>query len=63
VREARPGDLVLYRVGRLYAHGAIIDAAGWPRIVHAWYAARAVIADDGAAHRLAHRPHKFFSRW
>jgi cell wall-associated NlpC family hydrolase len=63
VDEARPGDLVLYRVGRLYAHGAIVDAPGWPRIVHAWYAARAVIADDGQAHRLARRPHKFFSRW
>ncbi len=63
VAAPRPGDLVLYRIGRLYAHGAIIDAPGWPRIIHAWYAARAVIADRGDQHRLAGRPHKFFSRW
>ncbi|HXE17649.1 MAG TPA: hydrolase [Stellaceae bacterium] len=58
-----PGDVVLYRVGRLYAHGAIVDEPGWPRIVHAWYAAGLVLADDGNAHRLAGRPHKFFSLW
>ena len=61
--RAKPGDLVLYRVGRLYAHGAIIDGPGWPHIIHAWYAARAVIADIGTGHRLAGRPRKFFSRW
>jgi cell wall-associated NlpC family hydrolase len=63
VVEPQSGDLVLYRVGRLYAHGAIVDAPGWPRIIHAWYAARRVIGDDGRAHSLAGRPHKFFSRW
>ncbi|MGH6982294.1 MAG: hydrolase [Stellaceae bacterium] len=63
VAAALPGDLVLFRVGRLYAHGAIVDAPGWPRIVHAWYAAGLVLADDGTAHRLAGRPHKFFSLW
>jgi cell wall-associated NlpC family hydrolase len=63
VEEPLPGDVVLYRVGRLYSHGAIIDAPGWPRIIHAWYAARAVVADRGDRHRLGARPHKFFSRW
>lgn len=63
VAQPRPGDVVLYRVGRLYAHGAIIDEPGWPRIIHPWYAARAVITDDGEAHRLIGRPKRFFSRW
>jgi len=62
-RQVQPGDLVLYRMGRLYAHGVIVDAPGWPRIIHAWYAARAVVGDSGIAHRLAGRPRKFFSRW
>lgn len=63
VTTPHPGDLVLFRVGRLYAHGAIVDEPGWPRIIHAWYAAGLVLADDGTAHRLAGRPHKFFSLW
>lgn len=61
--QARPGDVVLYRVGRLFAHGAIVDEPGWPAIIHAWAAARVVIADSGTQHRLARRPRKFFSLW
>jgi cell wall-associated NlpC family hydrolase len=63
VEYPQAGDLVLYRVGRLFAHGGIVDAPGWPRIIHAWFAARAVIADRGDAGPLAHRQYKFFSRW
>jgi hypothetical protein len=54
---------VLYRVGRLFAHGGIVVDPGWPNIVHAWAAARAVIADRGDQGQLARRPRKFFSRW
>jgi cell wall-associated NlpC family hydrolase len=61
--QAQPGDVVLYRVGRLFAHGGIVIDPGWPYIVHAWAPARLVIADKGAAHKLAGRPRKFFSRW
>jgi cell wall-associated NlpC family hydrolase len=59
--EPAPGDVVLFRIGRLYAHGAIIDEPGWPRIIHAWYQARAVIADWGDRGQLGARPHRFFS--
>jgi cell wall-associated NlpC family hydrolase len=32
--EALPGDLVLYKIGRVYAHGAIV--VEWPlRVIHA----------------------------
>jgi cell wall-associated NlpC family hydrolase len=61
--RTKPGDVVLYRVGRLFAHGGIIVDPGWPHIVHAWADARMVIADKGDKHRLARRPRKFFSRW
>jgi len=33
--EALPGDVVLYKYGRRFAHGAIIIFPGWPRIIHA----------------------------
>lgn len=33
--EARPGDLVLFVDGKCYAHGAIIQPPGWPRVIHA----------------------------
>lgn len=60
---AKPGDLVLYRWGRVFSHGAIIVDPGWPCIVHAWANARAVIADIGDQHRLQRLNRKFFSRW
>jgi len=63
VDDPRPGDVVLYRVGRLYAHGGIVVDPGWPHLVHAWAAARRVIADRGDTGPLARRPRKFFSRW
>ena len=31
--EAQPGDFVLWRVGRVYSHGAII--VDWPHVIHA----------------------------
>ena len=43
-RAPWPGDLVLWRFGRAFAHGAIVVA--WPRIVHAELQARQVVADD-----------------
>ncbi|MGH7075553.1 MAG: NlpC/P60 family protein [Stellaceae bacterium] len=58
-----PGDVVLFRIGRLYAHGAIVDEPGWPRIIHAWYAARAVVTDRGDRGQLGARPKRFFSRF
>lgn len=58
-----PGDVVLYRFGRAFAHGGIVVDPGWPRIVHAHFQARTVMIEDGAAGKLAGRPVKFFSRW
>lgn len=63
VTAPRPGDVVLYRLGRAFAHGAIIVDPGWPTIVHANFAARAVVLGHGEEGRLAGRPRRFFSRW
>jgi cell wall-associated NlpC family hydrolase len=40
--QVGPGDVVLYKIGHVFAHGAIVIAPGWPHIVHAHYAARRV---------------------
>lgn len=62
-----PGDFVLWRIGRAFAHGAIVVA--WPRIVHP-VVGIGVIEDDGESPTLAYgrqregrRPRKFFSPW
>lgn len=63
--EARYGDMVLYRIGKVYAHGALILKPGWPRIIHAHFAARAVRLGFGT------NPHlgtpvtgvRFFTPW
>jgi cell wall-associated NlpC family hydrolase len=55
-----PGDFVLYRWGRAFAHGAIIVA--WPRIIHAAIHV-GVTEDDGDSGPLAGRERKFFTLW
>lgn len=63
--SAKPGDIVLYRIGKAYAHGAIIVDPGWPHIIHAYYAAHAVVRGIGNQGSLGRpvRKAKFFSRW
>lgn len=58
-----PGDVVLYRMGRAYAHGAIVVDPGWPSIVHAFAESRFVLLDRGDDGRMKDRPHKFFTLW
>lgn len=61
VETPKPGDFVIYKVGRLFAHGAI--AVDWPLIVHAVRDADGVILDHGDGGNLAKREHLFFSPW
>lgn len=70
--DVLPGDIVLYRIGRCFAHGAIITQ--WPWIIHACAGSK-VMPDD--ALRLSWlnfigertdeegkpRPRRFFSYW
>jgi hypothetical protein len=63
--EVRPGDIVLYRICKAFAHGAIVVQPGWPEIVHAHYASRRVIRAKGTAVHLGTKilGMKFFTRW
>ena len=54
-----PGDIALFRFGRTFSHGAIVT--DWPRLVHAYWAARIVTHADAALYPLAGRPVKFFT--
>jgi cell wall-associated NlpC family hydrolase len=39
-----PGDIVLFRFGRVCSHAAIVTE--WPGVIHAYIPAKAVIRDD-----------------
>jgi cell wall-associated NlpC family hydrolase len=61
VETPLPGDVVLYKFGRCFAHGGIVTE--WPYIVHAYAKAGCVLEDNGLQGRLADREMKFFSYW
>jgi NlpC/P60 family putative phage cell wall peptidase len=42
-RTPLPGDIVVFRFGRTFSHGAIVTA--WPMVIHA-YVGKAVSAED-----------------
>jgi len=53
-----PGDIVLFRIGRCYAHGGIVTA--WPMIVHAWNGS-GVYPVDATQAMLGGYKRRFFS--
>ena len=58
------GDIVLYKIGRGFSHGAVIVHEGWPHIVHADLDARAVVLAVGNRGKLSPPIEtKFFSPW
>jgi cell wall-associated NlpC family hydrolase len=64
-RPSRPGDVVIFRIGRCYAHGGIITE--WPRIIHA-RAPGAVWEEDVSQdcfgkHALWRAPRLFYTPW
>jgi cell wall-associated NlpC family hydrolase len=54
-----PADLVLYRFGRCFAHGAIV--LEWPRIIHAVTGKGVVLSDGEREGFLVGRDKRFFS--
>ena len=52
-----PADLVLFKQGRLYSHGAIVT--DWPWVIHT-YGGHGVIRFNTTNGRLAFAPRKFF---
>ena len=65
VSLVKHGDVVLYKVGKCFAHGAIVIKPGWPHIVHAHYVARKVLEAFGTSVHLGTPilDMKFFTRW
>jgi cell wall-associated NlpC family hydrolase len=61
-QQALPGDIVLYKLGRIWAHGGIIIEPGWPMIIHAYHRARYVITTEGNQGDFEYRPRRFFRR-
>ncbi len=67
--EAQPGDMVLFKFGRCFSHGAII--VKWPRIIHAYVNLGCQLDDANGAHFLryqgeadnAPRLRRFFTLW
>ena len=63
VANAQIGDLLLFRFGHVYAHGAIVVDPGWPYAVHAAWRTRIVHemrADQG---ETAVTPCRAFTLW
>jgi len=67
-----PGDIVLWKFGRCYSHGAIV--VEWPTIIHACAGRNVSLEDAEKAAWLTHvgentddhgrpRPRKYFSYW
>jgi len=52
----RPGDVVLYRVGRCFSHAAIVTQ--WPNIIHAFRDERQVVVTPFNVGRLASKHFK-----
>lgn len=58
VTEPLPGDIVLYKWGHCFAHGAIVTS--WPLMIHADITRGKVTESEGNMGRFDGREHKFF---
>jgi cell wall-associated NlpC family hydrolase len=58
-----PGDVILFRVGRCFAHGGIVSRTEPLSIVHAFAGVGAVVEDEVERCPLAPRPCAFASYW
>lgn len=56
VTTPRPGDVIIYKVGRCFSHAAIVTQ--WPCVVHAFRDERGVVLSRFDVGRLASRTYK-----
>jgi cell wall-associated NlpC family hydrolase len=71
VETPLPGDVVLWKFGRCFSHGAIV--VNWPDVIHAYVGSAVTLENAERATWLANigegtergkvRPKKFFSLW
>ena len=54
----QPGDIALFKFGRVFSHGAIVTR--WPRLIHAYWAI-GVVWGDATLHPLSGREIRFFT--
>jgi cell wall-associated NlpC family hydrolase len=61
----QPGDLVLYKFGRVLSHSAIVIFPGWPSVIHAGQKESIVTRAEGDKGMLGLSPvhRRFFSFW
>jgi cell wall-associated NlpC family hydrolase len=59
VDKPLPGDIVLYKVGHCFAHGAIV--VEWPLIIHAFLREGSVVYGEGDNGWLSTRDRLYFS--
>ncbi len=66
VAEQGPGDIIVFKYGRTFSHGAIVTGVDPIRIVHAFQPYRAVIEEDMRTNQQLlepKRPQRNFSLW
>jgi cell wall-associated NlpC family hydrolase len=64
--QARRGDIVLYKFGYAFSHGAVLIEEPWSplvRIVHGDLEARHILIGHGEGGRLNGQPRIFFTLW
>jgi cell wall-associated NlpC family hydrolase len=60
LREVKPGDFAVFKIGRCFAHGAIV--IDWPLVIHA-YIRRGVVYGEATKGEFANRAVKYFTFW
>lgn len=58
---AQPGDILVFRHGRTFSHGAIVSQ--WPYIIHAYFRARMVEEVSIYGTEMATKPLRVYSFW
>jgi len=63
VETPKPGDMAVWKIGRSYAHGAIV--VGWPLVIHAYQPEGIVVESDISlpSPLSENKNRRFFSPW
>lgn len=59
--DAEPGDVVVWHVGRCFAHGGIVS--DWPKFIHAFAPSHCCLEDDFTQGVMGSRKMRIFNPW